>query len=170
MGDIDASCGEHAAEAITVKAKGTAELMLRGLARHFGCPSVIRRTAGGVHVYLLKRLSIGEWAKAHLQYGGDPMYTQFTQRSRWGLWWDRVAPKTGRLVDDDPTDWYIYDPFGVEPDPEMEKIWKANSRTREVAFNSGIEAAVNFLSSIGARELKPGADRRLPPPPPPRRR
>ena len=86
MGDIDASCGEHAAEAITVRSKVTAEILLRALARHFECCAIIRRTAGGVHVYMLRKLSIFEWASAHLMYGGDPLYTTFTQRSRWGIW------------------------------------------------------------------------------------
>ena len=169
MGDIDAASGEHAAEAVTVRTKGTAEVLLRAMARHFRCPAVIRRTAGGVHVYIMKKLSVTEWAEVHRQFGGDPLYTQFTQRSRWGLWWDRCAPKAGRRVDDDPSDWYTFNPFGVKPDLEMLGLWEVNSRVRELAFTSGIEAAVDFLSSIGAREIEPGADRRLPPPPPPRR-
>jgi len=170
MGDIDCSCGDHAAEAITVKSKMTAEIMLRAMARHLRCPGVIRRTAGGVHVYMLKKMSLHQWAEVHRRYGGDPLYTQFTLKSRWGLWWDRVAPKAGRMVDDDPNDYYTFNPFGVKPDPEMLGLWEVNSRVRELAFTCGIEAAVDFLNSVGAREIEPGTDRRLPPPPPPRRR
>ena len=170
MGDIDAASGEHSPEAITVRTKRTAEVLLRALARHFQCAAVIRRTAGGVHVYLMKKLTVEEWASAHLRFGGDPLYTSYTQRGRWGVWWDRVAPKAGRAVDDDPADWYTYNPYGAKADPELWELWKINSRTREIAFSSGIEAAVEFLASVGAQHVKAGADRRrLPAPPPPPR-
>lgn len=165
MADIDVPDAAHVSqECVTVASRHAAEMLLRAMARALRCACIIRRTAGGVHAYFLRPLELEEWAEVHSRFGGDPLYTRLTLSRREG-WWDRVSPKPGRAVDDNPADWYVYNPVGAAPDRGLVEAWRLNNGARWAAAAGGADNAKAFLQACGVPEyVRPP----MPPPPSPR--
>jgi hypothetical protein len=153
MGDIDTPDPIHPDICVTASTKEEAVERLVRMAEGLKTMAVLRRTAGGVHAYFLKDLSLEEWADVHLSEGGDPLYTKYTLLK--GAWWDRLSPKPGRLVDDDPEDFWLVVPSAdvPPPPPEYVRLWQINCQARRLAHRWGTGIAREFLLREGFREV-----------------